>query len=154
NRLRHGTPYDWMAARERRRIRAGTGRRRRRAPRDRHRCAARHREPFSGDQMNVLVTTGFKDALLDRMRAVSPDVCVARDEAGRSDYAGIDVLYGNTLPRDPARAPQLQWVQLHMAGPDSIHDHPIYAKTSIALTTTSGVHAATVAEYAITVLLA
>jgi phosphoglycerate dehydrogenase-like enzyme len=104
--------------------------------------------------MNVLVTTGFEDALLDRMRAVSPDVRVTRGEAGRADYSEVDVLYGNTLPRDPARAPRLEWVQLHMAGPDSIHDHPIYTKTGVALTTTSGVHAATVAEYAITVMLA
>jgi phosphoglycerate dehydrogenase-like enzyme len=104
--------------------------------------------------MNVLVTTGFEDALLDRMRAVSPDVRVTRGEAGRADYSEVDVLYGNTPPRDPARAPRLEWVQLHMAGPDSIHDHPIYTKTGVALTTTSGVHAATVAEYAITVMLA
>jgi phosphoglycerate dehydrogenase-like enzyme len=45
-------------------------------------------------------------------------------------------------------------VQLHMAGPDSIHDHPVYTQTRVALTTTSGVHAHTVAEYAITVMLA
>src|SRR5207244_4980975 len=32
--------------------------------------------------------------------------------------------------------------------------HPVYATTRIPLTTTSGVHAATVAEYAITALLA
>jgi phosphoglycerate dehydrogenase-like enzyme len=104
--------------------------------------------------MNVLVTTGFENALLDRMRAVSPQLNVTRAEGGRVNYSDVDVLYGNTLPRDPARAPQLAWVQLHMAGPDSIHDHPIYTKTGVALTTTSGVHAATVAEYAITVMLA
>jgi phosphoglycerate dehydrogenase-like enzyme len=104
--------------------------------------------------MNVLVTTGFEDALLDRMRAVSPDVQVTRAEGGRVNYSDVDVLYGNALPREPARAPRLRWVQLHMAGPDSIHEHPIYTQTSVALTTTSGVHAATVAEYAITVLLA
>jgi phosphoglycerate dehydrogenase-like enzyme len=104
--------------------------------------------------MNVLVTTGFPDALLDRMRAVSPDVRVTRADPRSADYAEVEVLYATTLPRDPARAPRLKWAQLHMAGPDSLHDHPIYTRTPIALTTTSGVHAATVAEYAITVLLA
>ena len=104
--------------------------------------------------MKVLVTTGFEDALLDRMRAVSPELRVTRGDAGRADYSEVDVLYGNALPRDPAKAPRLKWVQLHMAGPDSLHDHPMYTQTSVALTTTSGVHAATVAEYAITVLLA
>jgi phosphoglycerate dehydrogenase-like enzyme len=104
--------------------------------------------------MNVLVTTGFEDALLDRMRAVSAELRVARGDAKRANYAEVDVLYGNALPRDPAKAPRLKWVQLHMAGPDSLHDHPMYTQTGVALTTTSGVHAATVAEYAITVLLA
>ena len=104
--------------------------------------------------MNVLVTTGFPDALLDRMRAVSPDVRVTGAQAKGADYSDVEVLYAMTLPRDPARAPRLKWAQLHMAGPDSLHDHPIYTRTTIALTTTSGVHAATIAEYAITVLLA
>src|SRR5262245_46251334 len=88
------------------------------------------------------------------MRAVSPELRVARGKAGRADHSERDALYGNALPRDPARAPRLKWAQLHMAGPDSLHGHPIYTKTRVALTTTSGVHAATVAEYAITVLLA
>jgi phosphoglycerate dehydrogenase-like enzyme len=104
--------------------------------------------------MNVLVTTGFEDALLDQMRAVSSELRVTRGDSKRADYADVDVLYGNALPRDPAKAPRLKWVQLHMAGPDSLHDHPMYTQTGVALTTTSGVHAATVAEYAITVLLA
>lgn len=104
--------------------------------------------------MNVLVTTGFGDALLERMRAVSADLRVTRATAGQADYAEVDVLYAMSLPRDTARAPRLKWVQLHMAGPDSIHDHPLYTDSPVALTTTSGVHAGTIAEYAITVLLA
>jgi phosphoglycerate dehydrogenase-like enzyme len=56
--------------------------------------------------------------------------------------------------RSVARAPRLKWVQLDMAGPDSIHDHPVYSESTVAITTTSGVHAGTIAEYAITVMLA
>ena len=41
-----------------------------------------------------------------------------------------------------------------MAGVNALHDHPLFRDTLIPLTTTSGVHAATIAEYAITVLLA
>jgi len=104
--------------------------------------------------LNVLVTMPFPDALLDRIRAVSPEVRVTRDDAERADYSPVDVLYAMAPPRDLSRAPRLKWVQLHMAGPDSLHDQPIYTWSSIALTTTSGVHAATIAEYAITVLLA
>jgi phosphoglycerate dehydrogenase-like enzyme len=41
-----------------------------------------------------------------------------------------------------------------MAGVDGLRDHPLYTDTALPLTTTSGVHAATIAEYAITMLLA
>jgi phosphoglycerate dehydrogenase-like enzyme len=104
--------------------------------------------------VNVLVTMGFADALLDRIRALSPDVRVTRGDAEGADYSQVDVLYAMAVPRDLSRAPRLRWVQLHMAGPDSLHDHPIFTDSTVALTTTSGVHAATIAEYAITVLLA
>jgi len=104
--------------------------------------------------VNVLVTMPFPEPLLARIRAVAPEIRVARDEPERADYSDVDVLYAMSLPRKVAEAPRLKWVQLHMAGPDSLHEHPIYTDSAVALTTTSGVHAATIAEYAITVLLA
>ena len=88
--------------------------------------------------VSVLVTMPFDDALLDRMRAVSPRVRVTRADAATADYAEATVLYGNAPPSDPARAPKLSWVQLHMAGVNTLLEHPIYTRTRIALTTTSG----------------
>jgi phosphoglycerate dehydrogenase-like enzyme len=41
-----------------------------------------------------------------------------------------------------------------MAGVDALRDHPLSAASDIPLTTTSGVHAASIAEYAITTVLA
>jgi phosphoglycerate dehydrogenase-like enzyme len=102
----------------------------------------------------VLVTTPFGDALMDRLRRVSPRLTVTRADPETAEYARADVLYAVALPPDSSRAPNLKWVQLHMAGVNGVYDHPIYANPAIALTTTSGVHAATIAEYAITVLLA
>src|ERR1051325_4765705 len=96
--------------------------------------------------VNVLVTTGFPDPLLDRVRAVSPELRVTRAKAKGADYSDVEVLYAMSLPRETARAPRLKWAQLHMAGPDSLHEHPLYTDTEVALTTTSGVHAATIAE--------
>ena len=104
--------------------------------------------------MNVLVTKPFTEAQLERIRAVAPDVRVTREDAKRADFSQVDVLYTWIPPRDLARAPRLKWVQVHMAGTDALHEHPIYTQSTIPLTTTSGVHAATIAEYAITALLA
>ncbi|HEY3067498.1 MAG TPA: D-2-hydroxyacid dehydrogenase [Methylomirabilota bacterium] len=104
--------------------------------------------------LDVLVTMPFTDAQLGRLRAVSPDLAVRRDDAETADYARTDVLYAGAPPRDLARAPKLGWVQLHMAGVNALHDHPLYTDTTIPLTTTSGVHAGTIAEYAITAVLA
>ena len=104
--------------------------------------------------LNVLVTMRFNEAQLDRLRQVSPDVRVTRDDPAGADYSHTDVLYAGAPPRDLGRAPNLKWVQLHMAGVDALAEHPLYTQSAIPLVTASGVHAATIAEYAITMLLA
>src|SRR2546428_1431950 len=104
--------------------------------------------------LNVLVTMPFGEARLDRLRAVSPDLRVSAADPERADYTRTEVLYAGSPPRDLTRAPQLKWVQVHMAGVNALHDHPLYAMSRIPITTTSGVHAATIAEYALTVILA
>src|SRR5438309_3145031 len=104
--------------------------------------------------LDVLVTMRFNEAQLERLRRASPDLRVTCADTARADYAAVDVLYAGAPPRDLGQAPRLKWVQLHMAGVNALHDHPLYTTSAIPLTTTSGVHAATIAEYAITVLLA
>src|SRR3984893_9522564 len=99
---------------------------------------------------NVLVTMRFNDAQLDRLRAVSPELEVSQADPEIADYRRVDVLYAGSPPHDLARAPALKWVQLHMAGVNALADHPLYRKTALPLTTTSGVHAATIAEDALT----
>jgi phosphoglycerate dehydrogenase-like enzyme len=103
---------------------------------------------------NVLVTTAFDATQIDRLRRVSPRLTVTRADPETADYSAAEILYGGILPRDRSRAPNLKWVQVHMAGVNGLHGHPLYADAAIALTTASGVHAATVAEYAMTALLA
>ncbi len=104
--------------------------------------------------VNVLVTMPFTDSQLDPLRAVSPTLRITREADGRADYARAEILYTGAPPRDLSRAPGLKWVQVHMAGVNTLLDHPLYTDTSILLTTTSGVHAATIAEYAVATLLA
>ncbi|HSE93504.1 MAG TPA: D-2-hydroxyacid dehydrogenase [Methylomirabilota bacterium] len=112
------------------------------------------------DPLNVLVTMPFDEAKLDRMRAVSPRLSVSRGDPDTADYSRADILYAGRMPRDlvgggaRARASRLRWIQVHMAGVDSLLDHPIYTQSAVAITTSSGVHATLIAEYAITMLLA
>jgi len=104
--------------------------------------------------LTVLVTMRFTEPQLDRIRAVSPRLRVTRADPETAEYSRVDVLYAGAPPRDLSRAPGLRWVQLHMAGVNGLYDHPLYTRTAIPLTTTSGVHAVAVAEYAMTMLLA
>ena len=104
--------------------------------------------------LKVLVTRPFGDDLLDRIRAASPEIEVVREAPDTADYTTADVLYADVPPRDLERIGHLDWVQLHLAGVNALHNHPIYTQTSIPLTTTSGVHASAVAEYAFTAMLA
>jgi phosphoglycerate dehydrogenase-like enzyme len=103
--------------------------------------------------LNVLVTMRFDEAQLDRIRAVSPRLQLTRSTPDAADYSRADVLYAGSPPRDLSRAPNLKWVQVHMAGVDGLAAHPLYTQSEVLLTTTSGVHAGTIAEYAITMLL-
>jgi len=103
---------------------------------------------------NLLVTAAFGEAHLDRLRRISPRLTVTRSDPDTADYSRAEILYGVVLPRDRSRAPNLKWIQVHMAGVNGLHQHPLYADAALALTTASGVHAATVAEYAMTALLA
>jgi phosphoglycerate dehydrogenase-like enzyme len=104
--------------------------------------------------LNVLVTMPFPDPLIERLRGVSPALTVTRADAKSADYAAADVVYAGLPPRTLGQAPRLKWVQVHMAGVDALADHPLYTQSTVLLTTTSGVHAATIAEYVITVMLA
>ena len=109
---------------------------------------------MSGPPLNVLVTMRFTEAQLGRLRAVSPRLRVTCEKADGADYSRTDILYAGAPPRELGRAPNLKWVQLHMAGVNGLYDHPLYMESAIPLVTSSGVHGATIAEYAITMLLA
>lgn len=61
------------------------------------------------------------------------------------------LLTFNSLP-DPARAPNLRWVQLWSAGAEQALSHPLIAQ-KVQFTTASGVHAAPGAEYVFATVL-
>src|SRR5207245_9305396 len=75
---------------------------------------------------NVLVTTPFDEVQIDRRRRISPRLTVTRADPETADYATTEILYGGILPRDRSRAPNLKWVQVHMAGGHVLPEPALY----------------------------
>lgn len=116
------------------------------------------------DSIKVLMTLRFTEELVDRVRAVSPRLVVVqksvkenRDTMDTAEFFDGDeeILYGSMPPRDLSAAPKLKWVQLHSAGINHLLNshHPIL-QSDIKVTTSSGIHAVPIGEFAITLMLA
>lgn len=106
---------------------------------------------------HVVVTAPFPSQLLDRIRAVSPEIrletvqLVERNwPAGRSTDA--EVIYALSALPPLELAPNLRWVQAHWAGVDQLRDHPIW-NSNIVLTNASGIHAPNIAQYVMAQIL-
>jgi phosphoglycerate dehydrogenase-like enzyme len=112
--------------------------------------------------IQVLSTMRFAEALLEELRAVSPRLHVSQQtcrDAGEAAAAleahpQTEILYAFHVPPDAlTRAPRLRWIQLHSAGADHLLEHSIM-RSDVAVTTTSGIHATPIAEYALASILA
>jgi len=115
-------------------------------------------------KIKVLMTLRFQEKQLERVRAVSPQLVVVQKSV-KDEWDGTDtgvffdgdeeILYGFMPPRDLAIAPKLKWMQLHSAGINHllIRNHPILAST-IKITTSSGIHAVPIGEFAIAMMMA
>jgi phosphoglycerate dehydrogenase-like enzyme len=111
------------------------------------------------DAIHVLSTLSFPEELLDRLRAVSPRLVVKQHNAASADevasqlWGQVEVLYTFTAIPDLAQAPRLRWVQLHSAGANHLLDTLLWG-SDLIITTVSGIHAPTVAEYVLMMMLA
>ena len=109
--------------------------------------------------IHILSTLKLSDELLERIRAVSERIIVTQHTAPNAEQipaqafepAQVLVTYG-ALPR-PDQVPRLRWVQLNSAGADHVIAHPLFAE-DIIFTTTSGLHALNIGEYAFASILA
>ena len=116
------------------------------------------------DTIKVLMTLRFSEELVARVRAVSPRLNVIQKSV-KENWDGMDtaeffdgdeeILYGFMPPRDLFIAPNLRWVQLHSAGINHLinSQHPILA-SPIQITTSSGIHAVPIGEFAVTLMTA
>jgi phosphoglycerate dehydrogenase-like enzyme len=112
------------------------------------------------DPINVLLLVNFSDELVNKLKSVSPRLRIHRlptrspRDVPDSLWATTEILYtANVLP-EPDVALRLRWVQLHFAGADAVMDSPLLQNESVIVTSASGVHASTMAEYSFAMILA
>src|SRR5512141_1567436 len=112
------------------------------------------------DALNVLVLMDFSDSIMEYLKSVSPRLKFTRkvvkslSEIPPEMLASVDILYtGNQVP-EPDTVPRLRWIQCHSAGVENVLAQPLLAAEDIIVTTTSGIHAPTIAELTFGMMLA
>jgi phosphoglycerate dehydrogenase-like enzyme len=112
--------------------------------------------PNAGENVHVVVAMDFSDAIIERIRVVSPRLKVERHFPDVPDKAweSVEVLYTLRDFPDPAAASHLRWIQMHTAGIDHAVDQPIMKAQDVEVTNASGVHAAQTSEYCLLMMMA
>ncbi len=111
------------------------------------------------EKIKVLSVLRLSEENLETLRSVSPKLEVSQvpcrsPEEMKPLLKDVEILYTFWFPFDPAEvAPKLKWIQLSSAGVDHLLDSPVM-KSSVTITTTSGIHAVPIAEYVFAMMLA
>ena len=107
----------------------------------------------------VLITVDMPEALLDRLRAVSPRIQIDPLPTGDpSDFTEeqlgeTEVLYTQKALPEPEQVPNLRWIQFHWSGIDAFVDHSLL-RSDVKVTTLSGAAVPHMAEFALTMMMA
>jgi phosphoglycerate dehydrogenase-like enzyme len=115
---------------------------------------------MSQENIEILITLPFEDALLERLREISPRLRITRIPAHKTEdipdetWNEIEILYTNRILPEPEKVPALQWIQFHWAGIDHAVETPIVKSERVITTSLSGAASSQVAEYILMMLLA
>lgn len=106
---------------------------------------------------HLLITAPFPSNLIDKIRAVSPNLTIEQRTLPNGRWpedwdteAEIYYAFGSVPPL--AQAPNLQWIQVHYAGVDSLENSELW-QSDVLISTASGVHATNMAQYAMTQIM-
>ena len=111
------------------------------------------------DSIFVLITEPLSAEIVAKLQSISPRLEVHVHPANKLEevppelLARADVLYTLRIVPPPDLAPNLKWIQFHMAGLDHFADAPILAR-GVQFTSLSGAAAPQMAEYIVMMLLA
>jgi phosphoglycerate dehydrogenase-like enzyme len=107
----------------------------------------------------VLITVDMPEALLDRLRAVSPHIQIDLQPTGEvSDFTEeqlgeMEVMYTRQALPEPEQVPNLRWIQFHWSGIDDFVDQSLL-RSDVIVTTLSGAAVPQVGEFAMTMMMA
>jgi phosphoglycerate dehydrogenase-like enzyme len=107
----------------------------------------------------VLITVDMPDALLDRLRAVSPQIEIDLLPTGdASDFSEeqlgeMEILYTRQALPEPEQVPNLRWIQFHWSGIDDFVDQSLL-RSDLIVTTLSGAAVPQMTEFALTMMMA
>jgi phosphoglycerate dehydrogenase-like enzyme len=110
--------------------------------------------------LDVLITLPLADALVNRLREISPRLRITLHPARKVDeispelWSHTEVLFTDRVLPAPGQAARLRWVQFHSAGVDAFADAPLLKDPEIIATTLSGAAAPQMGEYVVMMLLA
>ncbi len=110
-------------------------------------------------KIEILITVPLAEPLIETLKNISPKLNITTHAAKNVQdipqelLKKTEILFTDQLVPDPAKAPNLRWIQFNYAGLDFLLDHPITENSEIKLTSLSGAAAPQVAEYVLTMLL-
>jgi phosphoglycerate dehydrogenase-like enzyme len=110
-------------------------------------------------EIQVLVTVDMPEALIDRLKNVSPELQIHLFPTGEAadipeeQFGEIEVLYTRRALPEPELVPNLRWIQFHWAGIDDFVDHSLL-RSEVNITTLSGAAVPQMAEFVLTMMLA
>src|SRR5262249_22764829 len=107
------------------------------------------------DKIKVTVCSNFSDELIDKIRAVSPRLQVARHFPDVPDnvFAETEVLFTARRFPAPEQAPRLRWIQLSSAGVEHALKEKIARNEDVAITSASGIHSRHMAQFGMMLIL-
>jgi phosphoglycerate dehydrogenase-like enzyme len=117
------------------------------------------KEPLRMEEpIPVLITEPLSEAIVAELQSISPRLEIHVHPSNKLEevppplLARAEVLYTLRIVPSPEQAPNLKWIQFHMAGLDHFVDAPILER-GVQFTSLSGAAATQIAEYVLMMLL-
>ena len=107
----------------------------------------------------VVITVDRPEALIDRLKAVSPHLQIELFPTGDAEefsdelLGEMQILYTRQALPEPEQVPNLRWIQFHWSGIDAFVDHSLL-RSDVFVTTLSGAAVPQMAEFALTMMMA